>query len=108
MVTPRQQGLDLTWNWDTCITCRGWKPSYVSLSVCFVASLDGNNTTVGDDEECLEMESGRNPDSILIDNLRSFSEYKIKVDAKLEFFNVSSSALVVGRTRKSDFIGGYI
>ena len=53
----------------------------MSLHVCFVTSLDNTDDATDGDEECIEVESNKNPDKILIDNLRSFSEYKIKVDA---------------------------
>ena len=35
-VTPRVNGLALTWSGDTCDTCQGWRPSTVNVSSCFI------------------------------------------------------------------------
>ena len=50
---------------------------------------------------CTEAKSQAvNLDVIFINELQSFSEYEINIEASLDFFNVTSSVSLVGRTSK--------
>ena len=35
-VTPGDRSVTLTWQWDMCDMCIGWRPSHVTLSACLV------------------------------------------------------------------------
>ena len=71
-----------------------WLP-YQSI---ILRSLEFNKPATSLCKDEREVEETGDKDVIVMENLEPFSEYRIQVDASLDFFNSTSSTIVVGRT----------
>ena len=95
-VTPLQQAVSLSWS--ACHTCGGWRPSHVSLTACNIGAVGGQQGQQAMD--CVQLETDMARDGVVITGLLHFSEYEVKLDTKLDYFNVSSASMLRARTSK--------
>ena len=91
-LTPRDRGLRLDWN---CSLCQGWQPSSLSISLCLQRRL--MESTASTEEDCREVTT-EDEQFTEIRGLQPFAEYKLEVTAFLEFFNLTTSTTLFGRT----------
>ena len=93
-ITPLSAGLRLTWS---CAQCRGWQPSLLSVRVCLTRRLDHHQLVT--DQDCREVSSHQDQHLDIL-GLLTFAEYKLEITSDLEFFNLTSSHSLYGRTCK--------
>ena len=97
-LTPRHRGLSLAW---TCSDCQGWQPSSLAITVCLQRRLEDREAAT--EEDCREV-TAEDEQSRDILGLQPFAEYKLEVTAFLEFFNMTSTTTLFGRTCKLLFV----
>ena len=105
MASPGHGSLQLNWH----LTSGGWAPSGLLITACHVADLGAADTEVTEVAEvaevagarsCVEVDTELAGEAIIIPGLRTFAEYELQINSTLEFFNLSSSTRVRGRTRE--------
>ena len=92
--TPRHRGLTLAWN---CSLCQGWQPSSLSITLCLQRRLEDRGASTG--EDCREVTTEEEQSKDIL-GLQPFAEYKLEVTAFLEFFNLTTTTTLLGRTCK--------
>ena len=91
-LSPRHRGLSLAWN---CSLCQGWQPSSLSLTLCLQRRLEDREAS--SQEDCRELTT-EDEQFREIGGLQPFAEYKLEVTAFLEFFNLTTTTTLFGRT----------
>ena len=94
--SPGPGSLQLSWD----LASGGWAPSRLVITACHVADLGAADTEVAAARSCVELETELAGEAIIIPGLRTFSEYELHINSTLEFFNLTSSTRVRGRTRE--------
>ena len=96
--SPGPGSLQLSWD----LTSGGWAPSGLLITACHLADLgtDTEVTEVAAARSCVEVDTELAGEAIIIPGLRTFAEYELQINSTLEFFNLSSSTRVRGRTRE--------
>ena len=94
-VKPLHTGLRLSWS---CGQCQGWQPSHFSITICLARRLEEPHQPAGQ-EDCQEVSSHHQHFRDIV-GLHTFAEYKLEVTAFLEFYNLTSSHSLFGRTCK--------
>ena len=99
MASPGPGLLQLNWH----LTSGGWAPSGLLITACHLADLgtaDTEVTEVAAARSCVEVDTELAGEAIIIPGLRTFAEYELQINSTLEFFNLTSSTRVRGRTRE--------
>ena len=91
-ITPLHRGLRLSW---ACQHCQGWLPSSLSITLCLARRLEDRQPV--SEQDCHQVTSEEDQ-SLDIVGLHTFAEYKLEVTSFLEFFNLTASQTVIGRT----------
>ena len=100
--SPGPGSLQLSWD----LASGGWAPSGLLITACHLADLGTADTEVTEVTEvagarsCVEVDTELAGEAIIIPGLRTFAEYELQINSTLEFFNLSSSTRVRGRTRE--------
>ena len=93
-ITPLHTGLRLAW---TCKHCQGWQPSSLSIILCLHKRLGDSLANTGEDCREINTEAEQFRDIL---GLEPYAEYKLEVTEFLEFFNMTSSLTLFGRSCK--------
>ena len=97
--SPGPGSLQLSWD----LASGGWAPSGLLITACHLADLgtaDTEVTEVAAARSCVELDTELAGEAIIIPGLRTFAEYELQINSTLEFFNLTSSTRVRGRTRE--------
>ena len=103
--SPGPGSLQLSWD----LALGGWAPSRLVITACHIEDLGAADTEVTEVAEvtevvaarsCVELETELAGEAIIIPGLRTFAEYELQINSTLEFFNLTSSTRVRGRTRE--------